>query len=326
MVVFQTYAYSSVQQPIVDPKVANEIAKRFFAKNMHIMDKDISSKISVNQIEQLLGLALTNIIGQSPQGVYKTNPASFSFDWKIPENSNLSILFKSSMDKLYSNDEGDPIKKTLKASFIDKGGKSENFESFYKSFTTMVSYVIVSHARNIPGNLDPESIGFEGKTAHVCSATQCFVLDLMDELNKIAPNVFGRSAPIAKQEQQPGSVFASLSSTIMVLTQSPGALETAYDHRFGKGAYEYLQNNVIPGLIMKFFELLGPAQFQGGAIAHSDAPEGFFSEVSRLKHKDASENSRSSRDKTLEIAGEYRKRKNEQEDEESKGGGGGFLA
>ena len=105
--------------------------------------------------------------------------------------------------------------------------------------------------RHLPAE-DIKSVGFSGQMAHICSSSICVVFDIMEEVKKVAQELFsfGKSIhpPTVNLPQKTLEGLGGLASRIGL------NVEIEYNNIFGKGSYAKLESSMEVWLRKAFQE------------------------------------------------------------------------
>jgi hypothetical protein len=177
--------------------------KEFTAKWLHV-----SPEVYVKTINQ----ALANIRTYAPE-VYKKNASEFSFD-KVLSNDQIANL--SEWRNLILQDP--EFRKRMDV-FVKNGlVLPKNYETFVEDHATLAALVMVQHAENFKGKID--GVGFSGQMAHICDDTLCVTFNIMEEMKKIAPQLFGAASKVGESLKPLSSALGTSTSPVSLASVS----------------------------------------------------------------------------------------------------------
>lgn len=248
MFVFQTHK-SIAQTPVGFDASKLTIAVPDFVRN------DLHT--TLRSFDNIMDNALSNTRRKNPDA-YVENPKAFSLTAELNERQKrlasewYPVLVN---DSVYVNG--------LKKAFCEESKlvKPENFEEFVKKHTQLVTLVLVQHAENLKDKI--AEIHFMGEMVGVCSAVSCITFNIMEEVRKIAPDLFGevRTKPTEPQGRLVEiSPFAAL---------SPGYDSRKFANLFGGEALQSLTKNVMPTMYNAYLR-----QFESQSQNHFFASSG----------------------------------------------------
>jgi len=240
MFLFQTI-YGKSQSNVPNESNTSKIissARDFVISKMHIKPE---------QYEGIINKALTSIMDNSPKYYKSDGRTAFSLDYVVP--GNMQLMLKEIYSGLLSDTD---TKEVLYKKFVvdSKLVKHENFEDFFKGHAALAALLMIQHAQNFKEDI--KSVGFSGQMAHICSSSICVVFDIMEEVKKVAPELFsfGKSIhpPTVNLPQKTLEGLGGLASRI------GSNVEIEYNNIFGKGSYAKLESSMEVWLRKAFQE------------------------------------------------------------------------
>lgn len=209
--------------------------------------------------------AMANIRSKN-QTVYVDPYSIKSLSFERPLSQKEKELYNS----WYSNFINDQdYVNSLRTTFIKerKFVKASEFDEFAKGYIAYAVFTMVQHAQNFkPGAID--HVEFSKEMAQVCATGQCIVFNIMKEVEKLRPDLFGakfqpKTDTMGVQVDLPSSSLLAINnSNFEFSSASEKKQKEILDKTFMPGTYDKLVNNLMP----KLFNIFEKQQAQTQAL------------------------------------------------------------
>ncbi len=295
----------------------SEAVKIFFQNYLHVKHGTADSMIN---------LGLGGIRYKNP--IYKTqNLVDFSVDYKLTQQD---IVFYNKTYPLLINGEG--YVEGLRKAFLEKNPasdsetplvKPENFEKFVQGHTAFAIFAMIQHAKNFQGEI--KHVSFEDEMARVCVLTQCTSFNIMNEVRKIAPEIFGVVSPKTTHEAEaadsktidlPKASLISLNGKIKEISSSPENGKQEYVKIYGEKSYADLIGKILPKMYGAYLECLSIVM--GLAASMPLVGNSIREAGKRLLFFEEAERSKNNKDEAYRISEKKKKEKKEGEEAEKR--------